>query len=1421
MPEMVTLAIGVAAAKILIRAAGHGEAANNFGDAAGAFGPLLQRLREPRGVQRVGMEIARGLDEFIEHEFRHLEPRDRDAAAQSVAELLEAQLADSQWMTEAAIDPQRLHKRLLSEGGEAAAVSLGGTSEEAFRFLLERSVIRIASLAPGSPTFVATAAAELLNNADEAMAALEELLLRPVPGSVSARDAERYSAEVLALSPTNGLLDRDQELSDLEDWVYHGPGYWRVYLAPPQSGKTALLATFATHPPRGVEVVSFFIRAHQSEANTREAFLGTVLARLAALAGLEHVPFPTNPIQQNQLLRTLLGEAASSCLARPQAARLVLLVDALDEDAYYRDTTRLTGSIAKLLPEDPPGGVRVVVTRRPSPPPPKDLGQGRGVPVTHPLLDSAQWCDLPVSTHATAAFDPDDVAELMRDQLGEQIAGHLAAAGAPLTAIDLCGLLNQDESSVTRAAIEDRLSGRSGRLLEKLTPSQGRTQPSYRFAHDLIHREVLTRLCTDDLPALDDDDTVGWGKLEMKLLGPWRQRIRVWADGYAAREWPDGCSAYLLDGAYPALLHLDAGTDPNILVQLVDTLTDRARLAAIRRAQGTLAPATRQLRVTADWVLAGSNRPPELNLFQLARLLLTHSRLIATRITIPPELAVINARLGRPALALALADDLPDWRALTLAQVAEAFPAHVDSRQRRVALELAKTAAVNESGDWDQVYSLNMIARVYAELGDFDQARQVALDALDATRDRLTEPSLQGTGRTLAAQTLLKCGATHEARAAQAQAWLDIGGPTEKAETRDLVEHAVLYARLGEPDRALDTAARTGVSVTRVSTLVAMAQALADTKKHSGRSRTIIENAQEIADQIPNKVDRAEAMADVAQAFLYIECMDQAAAADELARAAAVQSYADAEAIEDDRTRIETLIRISHVFRRSWSEPAARQAAEAAGVIAGNLEDGSLRGTFLLDVASALAAVGDYAQACATAELVRTLTYELPFPPETRAKAMVLVADVLADAGAIHRARIVADEGHADAEAETGSYRTLLTMLDAVGAFVAVGQRDQARLLARSARALFERLSTDPRYGEAGNIAGTAPFVAQALAVAGEPGEGLELAESIRNEDTRNKSLFTIASALADNGDIERARAVVARGLGVAPEILTRRDSMLGTDSVSLARSLAAVRFARKARTDVAFLILVADVDRYLGAPEEDEAPEIFTWTGSMTGDQSLALAHSFAAVGLSNLACAFAVAITDDHYRLLAVGGIASVLARAGHLESARVAVQEVDADVHLLKAGERFGAAEALKCMARAHALLGEVKQARSIVDSFVDPRDIVSSLASIATALAETGEYEQACGLAEEAVEAAGPGSGYSEFLAAALSHVAYAFAAAGRTERAREILAQSWVASGSVWLGWRVLVALDPDTAIRIADLLVGADSSRPLGGQPRV
>lgn len=48
------------------------------------------------------------------------------------------------------------------------------------------------------------------------------------------------------------------------------------------------------------------------------------------------MPFPTNPYKERLVLHSLLAEAAATCQARAVPAEVLLIVDGLDEDAYFR-----------------------------------------------------------------------------------------------------------------------------------------------------------------------------------------------------------------------------------------------------------------------------------------------------------------------------------------------------------------------------------------------------------------------------------------------------------------------------------------------------------------------------------------------------------------------------------------------------------------------------------------------------------------------------------------------------------------------------------------------------------------------------------------------------------------------------------------------------------------------------------------------------------------------------------------------------------------------------------------------------------------------------------------------------------------------------------------------------------------------------
>ena len=232
-----------------------------------------------------------------------------------------------------------------------------------------------------------------------------------------------YTQTVSRFAPTV-LRDREAELAELRGFCLRPSGksycYWR---GTAWAGKTALLATLVLAPRMSeVTFVPFFIRA--GDQDDYQAFLRVVTLQLGVFLG--EIP-PSDPSHAD--LDSMLGEAAEKC--RQEGRRLVLVVDGLDEDWYAsRTKPRRRPSIASLLPERPPSGMRVIVSGRPDPPVPDDVPDG------HPLLDAGVVRELAPSLHAKlserrAKRDLTDMLE--ESPLSPQLLGLIVAAETGLS----------------------------------------------------------------------------------------------------------------------------------------------------------------------------------------------------------------------------------------------------------------------------------------------------------------------------------------------------------------------------------------------------------------------------------------------------------------------------------------------------------------------------------------------------------------------------------------------------------------------------------------------------------------------------------------------------------------------------------------------------------------------------------------------------------------------------------------------------------------------------------------------------------------------------------------------------------------------------------------------------------------------------
>ncbi len=168
-----------------------------------------------------------------------------------------------------------------------------------------------------------------------------------------------YLAQVLNIAPDT-LADRENELADWVEFCSGRDGYaW--WQGGPWTGKTALAAWFVTHPPDGVDVVSFFVTSRLAGQSDGSAFLDSMTEQLSALnpgAGR------SSGARVGEWL-SLLDTAARRATERGR--RLVVVVDGLDEDQYAASpggrpaSPRCCQGVRRTMPcsSSPAGAARV------------------------------------------------------------------------------------------------------------------------------------------------------------------------------------------------------------------------------------------------------------------------------------------------------------------------------------------------------------------------------------------------------------------------------------------------------------------------------------------------------------------------------------------------------------------------------------------------------------------------------------------------------------------------------------------------------------------------------------------------------------------------------------------------------------------------------------------------------------------------------------------------------------------------------------------------------------------------------------------------------------------------------------------------------------------------------------------------------
>lgn len=1181
----VSLALGVALTKIVLRAGGAGDLATSLGDGKEAATSLLTLLRRPAGIDAVTRKIADQLDGFISAEFRQAEENDRAAAIREATDLLESALRDDRHLIDAVIDPLRLRKYLDQSGAAVRKESLGGEAGGIFVILLDWTVDWIAKHAPKSEVFNRAATVRLLQQTDgiatstsktkeevlKVNRSVELLTARSRLNPLANDEIERYAQVVSGLAPSV-LLGRTRELADLEKFALFGPGQWFGIEGAAQTGKTALVSTFCVTPPPNVAIVPFFVRGSQATANDRDSFLARVLPHLAHLSGLDSVTVDANAARAEDSFRKYLESAARRCLDR--GITLVLLIDALDEDAYIIDRSKMKPSIAAVLPAELPPGVRIVLTARPNPPLPSDIaGTIRGG-ARHPLEDRKMWRSLDPSPHARAAFSMGDVHEFMLLQPGKDIAAFLAASGGQLTMSDLAELSGSDVSAVDRV-----ITTSPGRLL---LPDRSGRAVSYSLGHALITQMVLSILEPKllDSGAPDPNDNAAWNEINARVLRPWRTRINTWGKKYASRFWPDDTPQYLLDDAYVALL----ADDREFHSDLYSTLASDSRMRSLYDShEETHYTTISQIRRATTRIIEGAPgglSDPDLHL--IAKLVAFQSNLATHKGKVPAQLPAAFGCLGKYTIASSIALSIPK-ASDRLEAFTELVPALLKSDQSDKALEaleLAKTilqvivdpreqsrgrhqvaVAMAQMGYIAEALSMvesvqspatrglifAEMARALTAVGKMDEGQNTAMRSKLVVEQLSPFQSLDSIAST--ALALAEAGMGEEAAAMALNALTRAELLTKAAPRAHVLRvTAVAYAKAGHQlkaeevaQQALETVSRVGNTNTRGRLRAAVAQSFVEIG--------LVEQAIHIASSISDRAGRAWALAVVAHALAASGRAKRAFDVAQLARkdAATIQK-------PDARSRVCVKAALAlHGIGRPDEALAATREAEAAAVESANATSRARAQTLAAQAFDIASHGSDPSDALKHARTVKSV--------EDRVNILGQLAKILAENQHPRVAFQAATEASNQAKYISSSRNRDHALATVAGAYGAAGSFEETKTSLECIQ--------DPGTRTRGAILAAEALIAIGLSEAahGAITEASKYASTIVHPDARAHAVASTSLALSAMGLTGQAQQMAAdarSGLVSTPKTTGRAlalvvvaDALLAAGSAELARTTA------------------------------------------------------------------------------------------------------------------------------------------------------------------------------------------------------------------------------------------------------------------------
>ncbi|MCI0140663.1 trypsin-like peptidase domain-containing protein [Arthrobacter bambusae] len=1181
----------------------------------------------------------------------------------------------------------------------------------------------------------------------------------------------RQARTILENIPEGGLRDRGPELMQMAVFSADPAAGYFVWHGDEWAGKSALLATFVAEPPANSDIVSFFINGNDAHARTADDYLISLTNQLEAyLEGPDQAVNVTVPGAAAGRYFDLLDRAAA--VAHDNGRRLVLAVDALDEDDAFAPRPASGTSITELLPRNIPD-LHVIVTTRPYEHVMKSARDER-----HPLR-ATMPVQLSRSQHASDIRD-EAAREIRRaatesDRVARSVLAFLHVAEDELTAAELAELVNHlpgNDPTVTVTAIHTRLqSGLRRTVRRRIRAGEGvgggvavtRDVP-WEWAHQTLPKTVM--------------DEFG-----STLINIHAETLHRWAEEHYRRGWSSD-TPHFLESGYPRLL---ASTEHSI--QLATYALDRGRRRWLFARRGAYDQTLSEIRQAAG-LLARSGSP---NLGTLVLLAFERDRLQERYEELPPGIPAVWAMLGNVHRAEVLAHSMPAlsqtealaavvqilldsgnfgeaeriastildgaWRASALAQVAAALAVNENIGE-------AERIAGGISDEDHRTDVLAQVAQALATVGKTGEAERIAGTITGEFRRLLTLAHV--------ARSLAVAGETVEAERIAGEAGSVAGGITgDLHRARLLTEVARALAAVGnrgEAERIASEAGRIADSITdgfgRNWLLTEVARVLV-TAGNIGEAEQIARIITEESDRVSvldsiagdlasdgNTVEAERIARTISSGFHRASALARLAA-----RLAVVGKTGEAQRIASEAEHIageaELLIDSMDEFRLAMVLTEVARAHMAAGDmgeaerIAGTIGDESQRAVALAEIAGGFAAAhssGEAARIIAEAESVAGMISD----GSSRASTFTQVAGALADAGNTSAAEHIADT------IDDKHYR--------------------ASALARIARALADagnNSEAERIAGETERIAGTIAGqlrrasalvgMTGALSAAGNTSVAEHIADTIADEHYRALALARIARALADAGNISEAERIAGEAVRIADPII---------DASNRASVMASVAGAVAATGNIG------------------EAERI---AGTITDEfrRSLVLdGVAFVLVTAGNTSEAWRIlgdaeriadTITNDYARLLALASVASTLAAAAKTSEAWRILSEAERIAKSIN--DEHTRTSALARVAAAFAAAGKTGEAERLAGTIHDEHRRTEALAKIALALARAGNTIDAERIASEAEHLAG--TIHDEHSRTeALAKIALALGRAGNTNGAERIASEAEHLAGTI-------------------------------------